>query len=129
MTGRPCTEVAHWLIHGERGRSSECIAITAIGGEFPDAGSRYPRDGADFRRCSLLMRGVGRNAILEHGLLVLAQQHAEWKVLLEYWRKLDDLLELELGPLLDGPGPAPRTTALLEGLIDSVTDTSQERGL
>ena len=52
------TSMTMWLAVGERGLSSEAIALTALGLEPTGFRASWPHDPADLRRCLLLLEAV-----------------------------------------------------------------------
>ena len=106
-----------WLAEGERGLSSEAIALTALGKQPTGFGSSWPRDPDDLRRCLLLLKRVPKT--LENGLYVLAGRCPKWAALLHIWDLLSETLRSEIGETLPLRGSAPKTYALMLEALDS----------
>ena len=111
------TSITMWLAVGERGLSSEAIALTTLG--LHPAGKRaaWPLDPADLRRCLLLLEAVPETR--ENGLLVLAERCPKWAALVRIWDRLSETLRSEIGETLPPRGSAPRTYALMREAMDS----------
>ena len=97
------TSITMWLAVGERGLSSEAIALATLG----------------LRRCLLLLEKVPETR--EHGLLVLAERCPKWAALVKVWNRLSETLRSETGENLPPRGSAPKTYALMEEALDSAT--------
>ena len=67
--------ITTWLAVGERGLSSEAIALTALGERPTGFRASWPLDPSDLRRCLLLLEGAPEAR--ETGLLVLAKRCLE----------------------------------------------------
>ena len=111
-----------WLASGERGLSSEAIALTALG-ERPSR-TPWPLDPEDLRRCLLLLEEAPESR--EDGLLVLAERCPKWASLVNVWDRLSESLRSEIGETLPyrwwAPETyaAPKTYALMQEALDSV---------
>ena len=108
-----------WLAEGERGLSSEAIALTALGVHPIGHDASWPRDPDDLRRCLLLLEAVPET--FEHGLLVLAERCPKWAALVKVWDRLSETLRSEIGEALSVRGSAPETYALMREALDSTT--------
>ena len=111
MANDTTKRIAEWLATGERGQSSEAIAITVLGGApYP----HWPRDPGDLRRCALLLDAVSE--AWWDGVLVLVKREPHWLALARWWPDLVALLREEIGPDLRKAGrfdrrrPAARRT-------------------
>ena len=112
------TSMTMWLAVGERGLSSEAIALTALGLEPTGYRASWPHDPADLRRCLLLLEAVPETR--RNGLQVLAKRCPKWAALVEVWERLSETLRSEVGETLPQRGSAPRTYALMREALDSV---------
>ena len=106
-----------WLAVGERGASSNAIALTTLGLHPAGHDARWPLDPADLRRCLLLLEAVPETR--EDGLLVLAKRCPKWAALVRIWDCLSETLRSEIGETLPRRGSAPRTYALMQEALDS----------
>ena len=113
------SSIATWLAVGERGLSSEAIALTALGGRPTGFRASWPLDPGDLRRCLLLLEEAPET--LEDGLLVLAKRCPKWAALVNIWDRLSETLRSEIGETLPPRGAAPRTYALMQEALDSTT--------
>ena len=108
-----------WLALGERGLSSNAIAMTTLGVDPSEHGwGCWPHDVGDLRRCLLLVEAVPETR--EKGLNVLAELYPQWAALAAIWDELDETMRDEIGE--DLPqffGRMPRTGALLTEALDS----------
>lgn len=101
--------IAAWRSHGERGLSSDSIAVTTLSGGAT-APYHPPIDSGDLRRCLLLLEEVPEG--YERGVLVLAQYSDDWRALAEIWDLLSQTLRWELGGDLElrGWSVTPQTS-------------------
>ena len=111
------TSITMWLAIGERGLSSEAIALTTLGLLPTGRRASWPLDPADLRRCLLLLEAVPETR--ENGLLVLAKRCTKWAALVKVWDRLSETLRSEIGETLPPRGSAPRTYALMREALDS----------
>ena len=111
------TNITMWLAIGERGLSSEAIALTTLGLRPTGWRASSPLDPADLRRCLLLLEAVPETR--ENGLLVLAKRCPRWAALVKVWDRLAETLRSETGENLPPRGSAPRTYALMQEALDS----------
>ena len=107
-----------WLAVGERGLSSEAIALTALGLEPTGFRASWPHDPADLRRCLLLLEAVPDAR--ENGLMALAKRCPKWAALVKVWDRLSETLRSEIDESLSPRGSAPRTYALMREALDTV---------
>ena len=110
------TSITMWLAVGERGISSEAIALTALGVHPVGHDASWPHDPADLRRCLLLLEAVPETR--KDGLLVLAERCPRWAALVKVWDRLAETLRSEIGETLSPRGSAPRTYALMREALD-----------
>ena len=103
--------VAAWMASGERGLSSEAIAITTLGAYPTGQTAAWPLDPSDLRRCLLLLDKVPEAR--EQGVEVLAKRYPKWAALAEIWDELSETLRSEIGEDIPPRGSAPRTYALM----------------
>ena len=106
-----------WLAVGERGISSNAIALTTLGLHPTGHDAWWPVDPADLRRCLLLLEQVPETR--ENGLLVLAKGCPRWAALVKVWDRLSTTLRSEIGETLPPRGSAPKTYALMEEALDA----------
>ena len=111
------TSMTMWLAIGERGISSNAIALTTLGLHPAGHDAWWPVDPADLRRCLLLLEEVPETR--ENGLLVLAKRCPKWAALVRVWDRLSETLRSEIGDRLPPRGSAPRTYALMQEALDS----------
>ncbi|MDE2861738.1 MAG: hypothetical protein OXL35_09735 [Chloroflexota bacterium] len=111
------TSMTMWLAVGERGISSNAIALTTLGLHPTGRDARWPLDPADLRRCLLLLEAVPETC--EDGLLVLAKRCPRWAALVRVWDRLAETLRSEIGETLPQKGSAPKTYALMQEVLDS----------
>ena len=112
------TSMTMWLAVGERGLSSEAIALTTMGLEPTGFRASWPLDPADLRRCLLLLEAVPETR--KNGLMALAERCPRWAALVEVWDRLSETLRSEIGETLPQRGSAPRTYALMKEALDPV---------
>lgn len=103
-----------WLIHGERGISSEAIfsRLTGLelgGGWFTD----HPSDPSDLMRCRRLLESVPEFAA-RFG--EMAGRSLVWKRLVKKWPGLCRLMDQEVPGWRDGTGSAPKTYRRMKDL-------------
>ena len=101
-----------WLALGERGISSEAIALTTLGVHPIGHRASWPLDPGDLRRCLLLLEEVPETR--EKGLLVLAKRCPKWAALVKVWDRLSETLRSEIGGTLPQYGSAPKTYAMIQ---------------
>jgi len=111
------TSITMWLAVGERGISSNAIALTTLGLHPTGHDAWWPVDPADLRRCLLLLEQVPETR--ENGLLVLAKGCPRWAALVKVWDRLSTTLRSEIGETLPPRGSAPKTYALMEEALDA----------
>ena len=109
--------IAAWLALGERGMSSEAIAITTLGAYVTGWRAAWPLDPSDLRRCLLLIEQVPEAR--ELGVDVLARRSPQWAALGDIWDDLAKTLRAEIDEALPPRGSAPKTYALMKEALDS----------
>ena len=109
--------IAKWFVEGERGLSSEAIALTALSGRPRGFRDAWPYDPSDLRRCLLLLEQAPEAR--EDGLLVLAKRRPKWAALVNVWDDLSETLRSEIGETLPPGVWAPKTYALMKEALDS----------
>lgn len=87
-----------WLIQGDTGLSSKCLAATIMSnGKTANIkayeASQHPLDGSDLNRCVKLLRQVPE--MREH-LSIMRPVSKYWEVLVDHWDELEELLDNEL---------------------------------
>ena len=108
--------VAAWMASGERGLSSEAIAITTLGAYPTGQTAAWPLDPSDLRRCLLLLDEVPEAR--EQGVEVLAMRSPQWAALADRWDVLAETLRAEIGADIPPRGTAPKTYALMREVLD-----------
>lgn len=107
-------QIATWFNEGERGISSEAMALKTLNQGQPQwpSGITNPHDPDDFRRCVELVRAAPgiRDAFNE-----IAGISDKWDVVIRNWEALEASLALELGEDLQ-KGAAPHTYKLMKKL-------------
>lgn len=106
-----------WLALGERGLSSNAIAMTTLGVHPSEYRVSWPHDDGDLRRCLLLIEQVPETR--SKGVDVLAKRYSQWAALANIWDELEETLRDEIGEALPPRGSAPRTYALIREALDS----------
>jgi hypothetical protein len=102
-----------WLLHGERGASSETI-VTHLTGVPITQRSSHPYDPSDFRRCERLLRAVPAAAIDLHRMSDLSPV---WARFVAAWDELVALGESEAPGIFgsaNGRGSASRMYARMQ---------------
>ena len=110
------TRIANWMSTGERGLSSEAIAITTLGAYPTGQTAAWPLDSSDLRRCLLLLEEAPEAR--EQGVDVLAKRSPKWAALAAIWDKLEETLRVEIGADIPPRGAAPKTYALMREALD-----------
>lgn len=110
------TSITMWLAVGERGLSSEAIALTTLGLRPTGLRASWPLDPDDLRRCLLLLEAVPETR--EKGLLVLAKRCPRWAALVKIWDRLSATLRSEIGENLPRRGSATKTYALMREALE-----------
>ena len=108
--------IAAWMASGERGLSSEAIAITTLGAYPTGRTAAWPLDPSDLRRCLLLLEEVPEAR--EQGVDVLAARYPQWAALADRWDRLAETLRAEIGADIPPRGKAPKTYALMREALD-----------
>ena len=106
--------MTRWLALGERGLSSDSMALTTLGADPSEFRQGcWPHDVGDLRRCVLLVEAVPETR--EKGIEVLATLYPQWAALAAIWDELEETLREEVGETLpDFHWTAPRTGALMD---------------
>lgn len=124
---QPCQtveqRVINWLANGETGLSSKAIAfhlLSARGVKIDNLENHFhhPFDGADFRRCLLLLKVVPE---FQTDLKKMAIVSWQWAKIVLHGLELDGMLKSEIGDdLEDGRNePSPKTNALMKEILKS----------
>ena len=102
-------KVLCWLVDGEPGLSSECIAFTCLG---INGRIDHPLDGGDFGRCVRLLRDVPE---LRRRLGRVRKLSPQWARLIDSWAELEKLYDLDVADWpVSHPGTIyPRTGAMM----------------
>jgi hypothetical protein len=116
----PSLSLVEWLAGGERGTSSNTIVEVLTG--FPAArhGQCHPYDGADLRRCRLLLAYCPE--LLSH-FPKMTSVSVQWRVLVEHWSELCRLMDEEMPAWRSIDGTrwfAPRLRHRMQSLLDGV---------
>ena len=104
-------KVASWLRDGERGASSNAMCKRIFG--IPvDAGSDYPHDPDDLRRCLLFLDATDAHDKVD----LMSGVSDEWQRLVSRWDELVVLFEEEVA---GGSKSAPATYALMKEVLSA----------
>lgn len=113
----PCLGgLGKWLAHGEKGRSSETMALVAQGKPVTERHMNWPHDPDDLKRC------IGLEAIypqIRKSFPKIAELSPQWKVIINNWDKLVALFGSEVVDVHQ-PWQAPKTYRLMQQLFKSV---------
>ena len=108
-------ELEHWVLHGDRGISSNAMVEVFEG--FPlglinssSPFGTYPHDPSDFNRCYKLLEEVPG---YREQLPKMRWRSRTWKVLVEHWSELEELLLEERET-----GKCPKLYKRMRELID-----------
>jgi hypothetical protein len=105
--------VREWLVNGFRGASSNYMLSRVTGLNL--GSNSYPHDPADLARCRKLCEQVPE---VDQGKKVLKMVSGQWRVLIEHWQQLCELMDSEAPQWRDGVGKSPKTYALMKELYD-----------
>lgn len=107
-----------WMSNGETGLSSITMARALVGQEQTGPfRSSYPYDGADFRRCALLLKAIGDPGPM--GWHKIAAICGVWCKLVAAWPQMMALLNEEL-PNWEEPhaqGRAPKLYEFIQRIV------------
>ena len=108
QTGHPVVDlILDWFHSGERGQSSEALAVAGlmrhgderVQAEWADHAAyracAHPHDPDDLRRCLLLIRHV---PVLRQEVDALAEESAHWAALARHWDELRAQISQEVCP-------------------------------
>lgn len=84
--------IMSWMIHGERGLSSECMAAVAM--NMKPRYSYHPLDPADLNRCMKLVAVCPEVRAAFPSIRKLSKQ---WTSVIDHWDELADMFEMEVG--------------------------------
>jgi hypothetical protein len=105
--------VRTWLVNGSRGASSNFMLSQVTGLNL--GSNNYPHDPADLGRCRKLCEQVPE---VDQGKEVLKRVSGHWRVLIEHWQPLCELMDSEAPQWRDGVGTSPKTYALMSEIFD-----------
>jgi hypothetical protein len=106
-------QVIKWLVHGETGESSKCMAFWLTFGER-ERWPSYPHDPADLDRClRLLAQAPGLRADLPK----MAELSTEWAALMLRWDEIEASHLAEVGLGWTKARSAPKTYALMDSIL------------
>lgn len=100
-----------WILHGERGSSSNTMFAVLSGGAL--AGRSHPHDPADLKRCRLLLEQVPEFAAR---IGEMASVSKEWAGLVAIWPSLCATMDAECD-WRKGQGSAPRTYRMMQDVF------------
>lgn len=104
--------ILHWLCTGEKGVSSETMALILLGANVEQVKSRWlfnhPEDPDDFRRCHLFLESVPGAREQLHKLKPISDT---WARLVDNWDRLTELYEEE-----KHQDQAPKLFAMLQDI-------------
>ena len=108
-------EAVDWILHGERGASSETVFTILTGVRLIEK-SKYqaPSNADDFRRCRLLLESVPG---LTEKLKVMSCVSPAWGDLVEQWNKISSLMDSEAPEWRKGKGNVPRTSNMIKSVV------------
>lgn len=109
-------QILTWLVNGRVGLSSKTMAAIALGAK-PD-GVNYPHDPDDLNRCLLLLKAAPgvRDAFPR-----IAASSKVWAALIARWPEIEKSFLDEVGLDWCKANAAPKTYALMRGVIDSAS--------
>lgn len=90
--------MAFWLEHGERGVSSETIFEVITGQKLRDGKFSHPHDPGDLYRCYKLLLVCPE---FNRSLGELSKVSPQWKILVENWKVLIQMLEENVNSGID----------------------------
>lgn len=100
--------VREWLVNGSRGASSNFMLSRITGLNL--GSNNHPHDPADFGRCRKLCEQVPE---VDQGKEAMKTASVQWRVLIEHWQSLCELMDSEAPQWRDGVGTSPKTYALM----------------
>lgn len=109
------TKIATWLVHGERGMSSEAMAFCLLGA--PLKNGSFPYDPSDLNRCLKLLADVPEAWLRMDDLRQLSPT---WDVMVSRWSEMEKSFLDEVGFNWCKSRSAPKTYALMQEIRDSV---------
>lgn len=107
--------IIKWLVTGEVGLSSKCMASVACGYSTEDY--NYPRDPADLNRCIKLVDDAPE---IRNSFSKIADLCPEWKVIIDNWDELVKTFVGEVGYDWCRDKKAPITYKMMRDLLDGV---------
>jgi len=113
------TDITQWLASGQRGLSSEAMALCALGMQQrkPWTGKEHPHDPADLNRCILLVDAApGIKAHFDK----IAELSSSWARIIAHWEELRDLFIAEVGYNWSTRESAPRTYDRMQEILEGV---------
>ena len=106
-------QVLDWLVSGETGMSSECMAMWLAFGRVAERGCA-PGDPADFDRCLRLLEAApGLRELLPR----MADVSREWEKLVRHWGELESVHLNEVGLGWTKSQTAPKTYKLMREIL------------
>ena len=97
-------KIAQWMVEGETGLSSECMAAVVLGATPRSA--HYPLDPADLNRCMKLVKAAPVVKRHFHKIRALSKQ---WRIVIDHWDELSEMFVAEVGWDWSKAKSAPRT--------------------
>jgi len=90
------SNIAAWMVNGETGASSKCMAGVAMGGTGMDKYGfiNYPHDPDDLNRCIKLVKAAPE---VRDAFPKIAALNAKWAVIIEHWDELVAMFHDEAG--------------------------------
>jgi hypothetical protein len=86
------TKIADWMVNGETGCSSKCMAAVAMGVAPKEI--HHPLDPADFNRCLLLVEQVPE---VRESFPKIRALSPQWAALIDAWDELREKFVAEVG--------------------------------
>lgn len=87
------TAIGRWMVDGETGLSSECMAAVALGAKRPKR-VHWPLDPADFNRCLKLVKAAPGVRKSFPDIAALCKQ---WRSCIDHWDELERMFVAEVG--------------------------------
>lgn len=114
-----------WMIKGDRGTSSEYLAMLTMGIEpESDVFGNWPHDPADLVRCQRLVDRC--RAVRMIAFPKAARRSPVWKALVDHWDQLLQILSTEVPNWKQHQeGGAPRTYRRMRELIEQAEEVPQ----
>ena len=108
--------LAEWLVGRDTGSSSKAIMLWLSAGVKDETwGASTPSDPSDLGRCLRLLERIPE---WKPRIGEMAEAGGEWPTYVEYWQKMADSMEAEVGIHWEKGQSAPKTYALMKAVQD-----------